>query len=519
MENAAVPTDTQLSDRMGPPDSGWVWLVLAAVVPVILLAQRLPLDLWHDEAYTVWSLAAERASVEAETVPQSHWLYALVLWPIVQWTDANAALRLPSLVFSVMTLGVVFRLAERAGGVVAGVAATACLGLNQMFLNYAVQVRGHALSMMLAATAAWLIVTTGTNERQWRWPLAVAVGFALLATSAANLVYFMPLALYAVGSCWWRHRDAPRTLLQAASWVVAGVIGRFLNAERNPVPDTGDNAGVDAFWETIAETVRAFFDPALRDAWWLCAVAAVGALCWSLRRRWREERGGTALAGLAATVIVGGLLICGASGTTARARSFLPWLPLVMAVVGWLLAEALGAAGALIRRRRATWQCLAALALVGGLVGPRLRTYPDRLDGYRDEQIALDGYYDYYAARFEPSSVAAYLAEQVAEDANYVICLDRQGYFTVPHYLTKEGVALVRMDQPGEAEELPLATIYVVVPWVANWNDVSATFGSAKNQVGYLPNLKEFAYFRISRSTMPVPVDPAKIVPPASRGG
>ncbi|MBL9122543.1 MAG: hypothetical protein JNG90_02845, partial [Planctomycetaceae bacterium] len=195
---AAIPAP---SSRLAP----WQWWLLAAAVPIYLLASRLTLDLWADEVYTLYDFAAQPIAriISDYSAPNNHILYSLVLHPLALVTQREIWLRLPSLGFALGTLLLVFRLALRTSGVTSAIGATLALGLNVMFLTHALQVRGYGLSMLLLAGLLELAIPGAPGStRRHRLVLVPLVGAAFLYVLPTNALFLAPVGIAAVLLAW-----------------------------------------------------------------------------------------------------------------------------------------------------------------------------------------------------------------------------------------------------------------------------------------------------------------------------
>ncbi|HEX7447614.1 MAG TPA: hypothetical protein VF306_08720 [Pirellulales bacterium] len=502
------------SDNLAPPPRirPWQWFVLAAAAPIALTARKLNLDLWHDEIYTVITFVARGPGfiVTDYSLANNHVFYSLVLWPFYRISDSDLMLRLPSLMFTIATLALVFRLALRRLGLVAAVLATTLLGLNQMFLIHTIQVRGYGLSMCLMA---WLVdLALAPPGAPARRRLAVAlVGAAFLYVMPTNLLFFVPLAAAALAERWRQDRRGTKRLaFDAAAWAGAGILALLAY-----LPIAAQIAEVSrrsprGSWGNVATLAGNFFSPALRDLWWLAPVAAAGMLGWTCCARSAEQRRGAAVPLLAGAVVCGAFLLSGALRISPFERNYCPLLPLLALAAGWSLA---GLAYA-VRRR---WpsipdelMALAGWALIGLALAPALITYPRRLDERRRQVAAYsrwpvqDGYYNYYAADFRPSELAAWLADQHIERRAYVICYAKEDHLDVAYAL--EHIALpIYHGLPRNPSERPVE-VFAVLPADCPWDRLAERCGLTRDDVRHFEHLGDFGYHQLYRSRRPLQV-------------
>lgn len=478
--------------------------ILALAVPVAFCASKLGLDLWYDEAYTldVYVSSGFGWIVTSYAGPNNHVFYSLILYPFWAISDANAVLRLPSLIFSVATLYLVCRLVARNVSPAAAVPVVLWLGLNQMFLNHTMQVRGYGLSMSLAAALFAYAVRPSFRTRWYTQGAAVAGMACFLYTIPTNLLFFLPLAAAALVNIWAIERKIGRVVSEGIRWAAGAALAIVFYAPiiREVLAQRAPSAG----WAEGARTLVRVFGSAAHDAPWLWAVILPGLLLWW--RRVRREGTPRPAAWPTALAIVGlgpFLMQRALRMEIPYDRVFCPVLPIWALVVGWMVWEVVDAI-----RRSLPWRFSPATAgLVGGLalatiLLPRLLTYPTRLAALRDQVFVQDGYYCYYAADFHPSRVIEYLGNALRGERSYLVVFDRRGLYTLPHYARRAGLPLRHClyDETGHG----LATLYYVVPRLALLEDVSERCGVS---VEYLQKAREVAdlgYFRVFRMQEPI---------------
>lgn len=514
---ARTAQPTQGADR-APAEAGspagtlrpWQWFVLAAAIPLILSSSKLDLDLWHDEVYTIEAFVSRGVAtiVTDYTVPNNHVLYSLVLRPFYLLSDSNFVLRLPSLACTAAALAIVFLLARRWAGLPAALLGTWLLGSNQMFLVHTMQIRGYALSMFLSAWLGWLMLAAGEVLSWRRTALIVLAGAAFLYVLPTNLLFLVPTAAVACMLAWFRGEARARAaLLEGANWLAAGALAALLYL---PIADRilsarAEDVGVSwgGAWNVHAD----FFASAAYDMVPLLPLPAIGLACWGFA--WARGRRGTGevllLWGLA--LVAGSFLLTAVLGITPFVRNYSPLLPPLAAATGWLLAQLCEAVrGRLAPRCPPELAATLMVLLVGMVVVPRLVSYPARLDEYRKGQFAQGGYYNYYAARYHPARVAAYLQDQlqdqIVDDRPYYIAYDDHDHMNLWYYLARCSVPPYR--QLGRSPAGTEAVVYAIVPPVPDYPAIEAKCGLAPGTVRRFPLVEEFGYYRLLRSPGPV---------------
>jgi hypothetical protein len=183
------------------------WLVIGALLAVVVVAGawlRLlgcNAPLWVDELHTAWILSgpwdeiAPRAMIGNQS-PAAYW----VLWPYAQLVGIHDwSLRLPSIVASIGSLGLVFWLTLRWTGSAAGalVAATALTFEFQSMVVYGSEARVYAVVQFLALAQLIVFETLlRTGALKWR------IASLLLAWLLFYLHYTTALLFVAEGIAW-----------------------------------------------------------------------------------------------------------------------------------------------------------------------------------------------------------------------------------------------------------------------------------------------------------------------------
>lgn len=484
------------------------WCGLALVLPLAFCAARLSLDLWSDEVYTLHFYAGSSFAhiVGDYSSPNNHILYSLLLRPVYLLGESNVVLRLPSLLFAAGTLLLVFRCAYLRWGSTAAVAAMLALGLNQMFLVHAMQVRGYGLQMLLTAALANLAWPDARRPARGRLLAIVLLGAALLYVMPTSSLFFAPLALVGVYNAW-RERSVPRAMIaELTAWGLAGVLAGLLYwpiaDQVRGVLDESEPAGPAQLGRLAVDLLWA----ANHDFWFVWPLALGGAICWWRRTRdvARDNRWNDALT--LAILLVGPLAIAVALRTAPFVRNFCPWLIAASLLIGWWLAELIDAA---LRRwpnvaRHVPGPMLAMLLLAAPLV-PQLLSYPSRLDEVRAERFAQDGYYNYYAADFAPSEVANYLARHIQTDRPFLVAYDEADHYNLVYYLAKAGLPVPpqRLPAPAEEEAVPVP-VYYVSPALRRYDDLERITGLTEEQLRRFTEVARFGYYRVYRSPRPV---------------
>lgn len=499
-----------------PPKATPVWqmFILAAGLPLVLCAVRLDLDMWYDEAYTIETFVSRGVGtiVTDYSAANNHILYSLLLRPFYLLSDSNYVLRLPSLVFSLGTLWCVFALGRHLAGPLAAGMAVLCLGLNQMFLIHTIQVRGYSLSMCLAALLANLALdnpaVVGATpskidaEKRWtRWRLAciLMLTASFVYVMPTNVLFLPPLVLTALVRSWWRRRSLSIAGMELGVWLAGTLLGAlaYLPVREGVLAAAGPRHALS--WQAALDLFMRFWDPALRDCPWLPPLLAVGLFCWGARQLRERQWQAALLMLLVCVAALGSVAGCLLLGIRPFERNFLPQLPWAAVLAGLLFSELLLAlAGVLPAHRRLPLAAALGSALLIGLLGWRLWTYPERLAEYRRRTPhCQDGYFNFYAANFHPRQAVAYVAElvsrQLRDEDGYLVCHSERDTFSVQHYFRQLGVPPHRMPSGPRRR----ATVYLIAPETPEYASISALSGIPEHILKRFTAAEDFGYYRV----------------------
>lgn len=485
----------------------WQWFLLAAAAPIALCAARLNQDLWHDEIYTLVTFAAAGPAkiVTDYSAPNNHVLYSLALWIVQEFSTSNFALRLPSLAFTIGTLAMTFRAAWRLGDQTMAVLAMLLLGLNQMFLIHAIQVRGYPLAMFLFA---WLINLAIPDQGPSRFSRLVGialVGAAFLYVTPSDLLFLAPLAVAALvwqaaaarkmanGAAPDERAANQRTLVAiVGAWAAALALAALCYAPiagqvlEHRGPRSQFTFGAILF---AAET---FLKPATHDFVSLAPVFLLGLLAWCVRRFRGREVDSPAVLVLSLGTVLTALLLTAALGVSPFPRNFLPLLPLVAMAQAWTLRELLRAIPWNGERAANAASLVAALVLIA-VLAPQLATYPKRLDAFcRQHPGAHDGYFNYYAAGYRPSAVVERVKELTTDGRPYRVCYAEEDHWNLLYYFKQANVPLGRRASDRNDSD---TRVFVIAPHAADWSGIATRCEFPEAELRPLPIIEDFGYY------------------------
>ncbi|MBN1867682.1 hypothetical protein JW916_10355 [Candidatus Sumerlaeota bacterium] len=475
-------------------------------MPLALCAAQLDLDIWYDEAFTLILFVGKgfRTIATDYSSPNNHLFYLMVLRPIYLLSDSNVALRLPSFFFASGTLLLVWNTLRRHVSPGAGVLGLLWLGLSQVFLNHAMQLRGYGLSMLMAAALADLALRTEKDDRRILRIANVPILAGFLYTLPSNVLMAVPLAGAAVVFRLGAERPLRAAARTCATWAIGAALAAlfYLPIYRQLLSAIPARSGGRTAWDYFADGVGLV----TRDAPWLCWGTLLGLPFWILRIR-RDGKKGTQRFVFPAVLLlcIGGpfllVWVFGVSGLYSR--NFTPLLPLLALAAGWLLWEALEGVRRFLPRSFPDWAVTTAgIVLLWAAFLPRLLTYPARLSEYREKTFAQDGYYNYYSANFHVTPIVEYMKETLAPGERYKILFDRSGYANLMFCFERGGLPMSNLDFSDRDQ--CVATLYYIAPALANFEDLSGMCGLPPSVLQQFPIVRDFGYYKLHRSPIPV---------------
>jgi mannosyltransferase len=201
---------------------GLAGLVVAGVVlRIARLGERV---LSFDEAYTV--ATAQRSFLDmlaSFRFEANGTLYAILVWPLLQVSEAEAVARIPALVAGLATIAAVYWVGRELHGREVGLVAAALTAVSPALIGWSVYGRGYPLAILFAVLSfGCLVRALAADEQQpgrWRWLYVVAT-LGLAYSSALAAVTLLPVHAVAVAT---RTREL-RTWVRAAVGLAVGLL-------------------------------------------------------------------------------------------------------------------------------------------------------------------------------------------------------------------------------------------------------------------------------------------------------
>lgn len=329
---------------------------LAAILLVAIILRFAVLDLqsvWLDEAASVRNATPVLERVDPNHPP----LYFMYLQATMEAIGrSEAAIRLPSAVFSVLSVGLLYLLGRKVASRETALLAAALLALSPLDVWY-----GREARMYAAIAFVTLLMALGLGWRHWA---GFVLFFAALSVGL-YLSYLTPpiwLALSAVWLIFWRREDG--RLLHVALWLTASAGAWLLYRPWWPEITRWAEGALLRHW--MFERVRAvlgmdalsplhFAGAAVAVAAALVGAAAIAPALLA-RRRWRRV-----ITALFIVGFVGVVLLAPVPRVYAVKRVLVTGWALVILFVAWLAMQ-------LKARRRLVVTLLLGVSLASSLV-------------------------------------------------------------------------------------------------------------------------------------------------------
>lgn len=430
-------------------------------IPVCFLLRQMFLPIWFDEAYTIGTYASQPMSriVTDYSTPNNHIAYSLVLHFLCGFRDEPWFLRVPSLLASCALLAVLYRFVVRNVNATAAVAAVLLLGLNQVFLNYATQIRGYSFSMLFGVLIADIAIRRDDRSGILRTVRIVIPGALWVYTIPTNVLFLTGIAAWSTGIRF-RCSGPQEGIREMLRWLAAAILAA---AFYFPVADQL-LAARSASPFTCAQVIRnlssllrsSFLDlPIL-----LVFLASIPGL---LLLRWkRDELNGNS----PVSIIIISLMVTLGSAVSAMlfriapyGRNFTPLLPFLAATGGVGIATA---GQWLTQKWRIRNTLLSGAVAVIAVQTCYLISFPDRLVTYRQSGKPENPYFLYTAAAFDPGAAVMKIARARRRGDHYICIMterawqnlsDRFAWFNVPPVFDDvqgqvESLFLIAMSEP-----------------------------------------------------------------------
>ena len=181
----------------------WIWLLPPMVLLGALALWNLgALSLWRDEVSSVTFAQQSVGKLIAVVGRDRHAVglanmatYYLILHFWLALGEAEARIRLLSVLFGVASVVPVYFIARRMGGWLAAALAAGIYALIPYVIHYSQEARGYSLAMLVAGGLTWLLLL-GVERRERVWPW---LAYGLLAALGLYVHFFVALVVAAHG--------------------------------------------------------------------------------------------------------------------------------------------------------------------------------------------------------------------------------------------------------------------------------------------------------------------------------
>lgn len=170
---------------------------------------------FRDSSYSERGVAVYHGWIPLYAIAASQWIFGIhpdqaVSPPAVQHLPSEAvartrAPRIPSVIFSLFCLVVVYRLGLKLGGPSAGLAAMTLMALNAQTVDFGVQARYYSATLLFTATSALGLLNVVRLGR-CRDYLLLGISLALLFHTHLFSTIIFALVAVTISPATWRHR-------------------------------------------------------------------------------------------------------------------------------------------------------------------------------------------------------------------------------------------------------------------------------------------------------------------------
>jgi mannosyltransferase len=210
-----------LARAVSHPSAYWFGVLgimsLAAVLNFLFLDKR---GIWFDEAVSIAIARADWPSLW-QTISQHELNMSFYYVLLHLWVDLGVSeffIRSLSVIFSILTVPVIYALGSRLFDKRIGLIAALLIAVNTFFINHAQLARGYSLMLLLVTLSSLLFVMGMQRPSKWVW--ATYIVTSVLAIYTHVFAAFVP-AVHGLSLVFLRRKEIPwKSLLTSATAII-----------------------------------------------------------------------------------------------------------------------------------------------------------------------------------------------------------------------------------------------------------------------------------------------------------
>jgi mannosyltransferase len=226
----AAVCEPEACQRAGLSSRERLALLGVLVIAFLVRLTRLGESLWYDEiaAWATYGAHGPGPIMGNYFDPSNHVAHTLLSWASVQLLGGNVvALRVPALLFSLLSVIAVFALVRRACGPRVALLAAGLTAVLPVSVLEGVEARGYSMMICLGAAMTWALLAAWEDGTAWRWVIYAAL--VTLGVWAHPMTLFVPLGHglwlgWEAARSWGRREGFDRRLGAAAIAVGLAVV-------------------------------------------------------------------------------------------------------------------------------------------------------------------------------------------------------------------------------------------------------------------------------------------------------
>lgn len=455
------------------PKSFEQFATLAAfAIPTFLLVRQLMLPLWFDEVYTLGTFASRPVAeiISDYSEPNNHIGYSLLMHLLSGFPPEPLVHRAPSLLFGLGTLATVFYMTKQISNHGTALLAVVLLGTNQVFQNFAMQIRGYSLSMFLFAVIARLLFTDDTLGKT-KGIVAILLSAYCIYVIPTNAFFVIALG---VASVMGRLIGQPSrfSLAPLLISVAAVVLGCLLY-----LPVAGqmrELAASDSFdFGALMRNQLGLWQSVFHDLpHQIAAVASIACGLHTIRNHASLSAAQARILLATAMAIVVPVTVAGLAGVAPFGRNYLPAVPITLLSCALLLS--VNCAALLHKPLSKSFARTAVLALAAYQLYMCL-TFPQRLSEARLAGQQETPYLLYTAAEFDPGAAVEVVSQSARKREFYACVMTSRAWQNLGHEFTSFDLPVQIVDRKPDGPYVDV--IYVISMAPPNVTSLSQSTG------------------------------------------